>query len=44
MSLVFGGEGAFHTVLTGPGTVWLQTMPMASLVEAILPSAKGNRR
>ena len=44
MNLVFGGEGVFNTVLTGPGTVWLQTMPMASLVDAILPSLKGNRR
>lgn len=44
MNLVFGGEGVFNTVLTGPGTVWLQTMPMASLVDAILPSLKANKR
>lgn len=44
MNLVFGGEGVFNTVLTGPGTVWLQTMPMASLVDAILPSLKTNKR
>lgn len=43
MNLVFGGEGVFNTVLTGPGTVWLQTMPMASLVDAILPSLKANK-
>lgn len=44
MNLVFGGEGVLNTVLTGPGTVWLQTMPMASLVDAILPSLKANKR
>ena len=44
MNLVFGGEGVYNTVLTGPGTVWLQTMPMASLVDAILPSLKANKR
>lgn len=44
MNLVFGGEGVFNTVLTGPGTVWLQTMPMTSLVDAILPSLKANKR
>ncbi len=25
---LFGGEGFFNTVLTGPGTVYLQSMPM----------------
>ena len=30
-----GGEGFFHTLLTGPGTVWLQTMPISSVAEAI---------
>ena len=25
---VFGGEGLFNTVLTGPGKIWLQTMPI----------------
>ncbi len=32
---ILGGEGLFHTVLTGPGTVWLQTMPIANVAEAI---------
>ena len=35
--MLFGGEGLFNTVLTGPGTIWLQTMPMASFVNALLP-------
>ena len=31
----FGGEGFFNTVITGPGHVWLQTMPIANLAAAI---------
>ena len=34
---LFGGEGLFNTVLTGPGKVWLQTMPVSSVAKAILP-------
>ena len=30
-----GGEGFFHTLLTGPGTVWLQTMPISNVANAI---------
>ena len=33
-NMVFGGEGIFNTVLTGPGRIWLQTMP-ASAVAAV---------
>lgn len=28
---VFGGEGLFNTRLTGPGHIWLQTMPFSKL-------------
>ena len=31
----FGGEGFFNTVITGPGHVWLQTMPIANLASAV---------
>lgn len=31
-NMVFGGEGLFVTTLTGPGTVWLQSMPVSNLV------------
>ena len=34
---LFGGEGLFNTVLTGPGKVWLQTMPISSVAQAIRP-------
>lgn len=34
---VLGGEGLFNTVLTGPGKVWLQTMPISSVAASIRP-------
>lgn len=34
---LLGGEGFFNTVLTGPGKVWLQTMPISSVAGAIRP-------
>lgn len=37
-NVVFGGEGLFHTVLTGPGRIWLQTMPLSSVAAAIAPT------
>lgn len=36
-NIMFGGEGVFNTILTGPGTVWLQTMPIYSVAMAIRP-------
>lgn len=30
-NIVLGGEGIFNTVVTGPGKVWLQTMPVTAL-------------
>ena len=33
----FGGEGLFNTLLTGPGRVWLQTMPVSGLAAAVMP-------
>lgn len=34
---LFGGEGLFNTVVTGPGHIWLQTMPITSVAGAIRP-------
>lgn len=34
---LFGGEGIFNTVITGPGHIWLQTMPIYSVAGAIRP-------
>lgn len=36
-NMVLGGEGLFNTVLTGPGRVWLQTMPISNVAGAIQP-------
>lgn len=36
-NMFFGGEGVFNTLLTGPGKVWLQTMPISSVALAIRP-------
>ena len=36
-NMIFGGEGIFNTVLTGPGRVWLQTMPIINVANAIRP-------
>ena len=40
---IFGGEGIFNTVITGPGHLWLQTMPVPQLAGALIPylPAKG---
>ena len=34
-NMLFGGEGVFNTVITGPGRIWLQTMPISN-VAAVL--------
>ena len=36
-NMLFGGEGVFNTVLTCPGRVWLQTMPIYNVANAIRP-------
>ncbi len=36
-NILFGGEGLFNTVLTGPGRVWLQTMPIYNVAMSIRP-------
>ncbi|PKO15379.1 MAG: TIGR00266 family protein [Chloroflexi bacterium HGW-Chloroflexi-10] len=35
-NIVFGGEGLFLATLTGPGRVWLQTMPIANLARKLM--------
>ena len=34
---LFGGEGLFNTVITGPGKVYLQTIPINKVADAISP-------
>ena len=36
-NMLFGGEGLFNTVITGPGRVWLQTMPLINLANSLIP-------
>lgn len=36
-NMLFGGEGIFNTIITGPGNVWLQTMPISNVAGAIRP-------
>lgn len=36
-NMVFGGEGVFNTVVTGPGRVFLQTMPICQMAGSIRP-------
>lgn len=43
---VFGGEGLFFATLTGPGDVWLQSLPFTRLAGRVLANARsaGGRR
>ncbi|MCI8834325.1 MAG: TIGR00266 family protein [Ruminococcus sp.] len=34
-NMVFGGEGIFNTMITGPGHIWLQTMPISNVAGEI---------
>ena len=36
-NMLFGGEGVFNTVITGPGRVWLQTMPISNVAGVLRP-------
>ena len=45
-NILLGGEGLFLAKLTGPGKVWLQTMPMMKLAQKVLqfmPRTTGGR-
>ncbi len=37
---IFGGEGMFMVTLTGPGTVWVQSLPFTRLAGRILANVK----
>lgn len=36
-NMLFGGEGVFNTVVSGPGRILLQTMPVSGLAEVLRP-------
>jgi uncharacterized protein (TIGR00266 family) len=45
-SAIFGGEGLFFATLTGPGKVWVQSLPISRLAGRVLayaPRAGGGR-
>ena len=42
-NIMLGGEGLFNTVITGPGHVWIQTMPISNIASHLAPFiARGN--
>jgi uncharacterized protein (TIGR00266 family) len=46
-SKIFGGEGLFYAALTGPGRIWLQSLPFSRLagrVIASIPRGTGGRK
>jgi uncharacterized protein (TIGR00266 family) len=46
-SALFSGEGLFFATLTGPGKVWLQSLPLSRLADRIykaIPSIGGSRK
>ena len=36
-NIFFGGEGIFHTRITGPGKVYIQSMPIITMAERLSP-------
>ncbi|MFI3325897.1 MAG: TIGR00266 family protein [Clostridia bacterium] len=36
-NMLFGGEGIFNTVVTGPGKIILQTLPVSGLAASLVP-------
>ena len=43
-SIIFGGEGIFLATLKGTGKVWLQSMPIRKLVQALAPYGSNSRK
>jgi uncharacterized protein (TIGR00266 family) len=43
-SMVFGGEGIYLATLKGTGRVWLQSMPIRKLVQALSPYGSNSRK
>jgi uncharacterized protein (AIM24 family) len=40
--MIFGGEGIFLATLKGSGRVWLQSMPIRKLVQALAPYGRNS--
>ncbi len=41
-NIFFGGEGLFHTRITGPGKVYIQSMPVINTAQVLTPYIKIN--
>jgi uncharacterized protein (TIGR00266 family) len=41
---LFGGEGVFYASLSGPGKVWIQTLPISRLAGRLMSYASYNRK
>ena len=41
-SMLFGGEGIFLATLKGTGRIWLQSMPIRKLVQALAPYGRNS--
>lgn len=41
---LFGGEGVFYAALSGPGKVWIQTLPISRLAGRLMSYASFNRK
>jgi len=38
-TFLFGGEGLFFATVTGPGRVWLQSLPFSRLASRVVAAA-----
>lgn len=43
-SMIFGGEGIYLATLRGTGKVWLQSMPIRKLIQALSPYGGNSRK
>ena len=41
-NMLFGGDGIFLAQLTGPGRIWLQSLPLSNLAHALSPYLGGD--
>lgn len=42
-SALFGGEGLFYATLSGPGRVWLQSLPFSRMADRILAATRNRQ-
>jgi len=43
-SMIFGGEGLFMATLRGTGKVWLQSMPIRKMIQALAPGGENSSK